>query len=216
MQMSKKKSSFCYMMDGKDVLQLPLYPPSHGTFRPFQMYCLVFGLLLVSRLLQYFKPQKFDTHSHVKHMFEQMFVPIFPMNGESCEQMVLSKTPIKTMHESVLQLEVFFGCECECQSQTLQTRKFPIYWRQKQCSDNCTHVMVVPVVQSTILNEMNSPMRQKNNGPGCEPLKAVIVSLGGYWGPPFDLIRNTKYIDTCFWKLNSITRWSYYQFPKDR
>ena len=120
MQMSKKKSSFCYMMDGKDVLQLPLYPPSHGTFRPFQMYCLVFGLLLVSRLLQYFKPQKFDTYSHVK----QMFVPIFPMNGESREQMVLSKTPIKTMHESVLQLEVFFGCECECQSQTLQTRKF--------------------------------------------------------------------------------------------
>jgi len=91
MQMSKKKSSFCHMMDGKDVLQLPLYPPSHGTFRPFQMYCLVFGLLLVSRLLQYFKPQKFDTYSHVK----QMFVPIFPMNGESREQMVLSKTPIK-------------------------------------------------------------------------------------------------------------------------
>jgi len=85
MQMSKKKSSFCHMMDGKDVLQLPLYPPSHGTFRPFQMYCLVFGLLLVSRLLQYFKPQKFDTYSHVKHMFEQMFVPIFPMNGESRE-----------------------------------------------------------------------------------------------------------------------------------
>ena len=120
MQMSKKKSSFCHMMDGKDVLQLPLYPPSHGTFRPFQVYCLVFGLLLVSRLLQYFKPQKFDTYSHVK----QMFVPIFPMNGESREQMVLSKTPIKTMHESVLQLEVFFGCECECQSQTLQPRKF--------------------------------------------------------------------------------------------
>ena len=84
MQMSKKKSSFCYMMDGKDVLQLPLYPLSHGTFRPFQMYCLVFGLLLVSRLLQYFKPQKFDTYSHVK----QMFVPIFPMNGESREQLV--------------------------------------------------------------------------------------------------------------------------------
>ena len=58
--------------------------------------------------------------------------------------------------------------------------------------------MVVPVVQSTILNEMNSPMRQKNNGPGCEPLKAVIVSLRGYWGPPFDLIRNIKYIDTYF------------------
>ena len=30
----------------------------------------------------------------------------------------------KTMYESALQLEVFFGCECECQSQTLQTRKF--------------------------------------------------------------------------------------------
>ena len=124
MQMSKKKSSFCHMMDGKDVLQLPLYPPLHGTFCPFQMYCLVFGLLLVSRLLQYFKPKKFDTYSHVKHMFEQMFVPIFPIYGESREQMVLSKTPIKTMHGSVLQLEVFFGCECECQSQTLQTIKF--------------------------------------------------------------------------------------------
>ena len=87
-------------------------------------HLLVVGLLLVSRLLQYFKPQKFDTYSHVKHMFEQMSVPIFPMNGESREQMVLSKTPIKTMHESVLQLEVFFECEFECQSQTLQTRKF--------------------------------------------------------------------------------------------
>ena len=63
--------------------------------------------------------------------------------------------------------------------------------------------MVVPVVQSTILNEMNSPMRQKNNGPGCEPLKAVIVSLRKYWGPPLDLIRNVKYIATYFWKLEA-------------
>ena len=153
MQMSKKKSSFCYMMDGKDVLQLPLYPPSHCTFHPFQMYCLVFGLLLVSRLLQYFKPQKFDTYSHVK----QMFVPIFPMNGESREQMVLSKTPIKTMHESVLQLEVFFGCECECQSRPLQTINFRICWKVEVVFwYTFTHVMVVPVVQSAILDERNA------------------------------------------------------------
>ena len=120
MNANEQEEKFFLPYDGRQGCVTTTYPPIHGTFRPFQMYCLVFGLLLVSRLLQYFKPQKFDTYSHVK----QMFVPIFPMNGESREQMVLSKTPIKTIHESVLQLEVFFGCECECQSQTLQTRKF--------------------------------------------------------------------------------------------
>ena len=125
MQMSKKKSSFCYMMDGKDVLQLPLYPPSHGTFRPFQMYCLVFGLLLVSRLLQYLKHQKFDTYSHVK----QMFVPIFPMNGESREQMVLSKTPIKTMHERFFQLEVLLDANVSVSHKFCKQENFQICWK---------------------------------------------------------------------------------------
>ena len=124
MNANEQEEKFFLPYDGRQGCVTTTYPHIHGTFRPFQMYCLVFGLLLVSRLLQYYEHQKVDTYSHVKHMFEQMFVPIFPMNGESREQMVLLKTPIKTMHESVLQLEVFFGCECECQSQTLQTRKF--------------------------------------------------------------------------------------------
>ena len=124
MNVKEQEKTFFLPYDGRQGCVTTTYPHIHGTFHPFQRYCLVFGLLLVSRLLQYSKHQKVDTYSHVKHMFEQMFVPIFPMSGESREQMVLSKTPIKTMHESVLQLEVFFGCECECQSQTLQTRKF--------------------------------------------------------------------------------------------
>jgi len=114
-------------------------------------------------------------------------------------------------------LKYFLDANVSVSHKLCKQENFRICWKVEVVFwFNCTHVMVVPVVQSTILNEMNSPMRQKNNGPGCEPLKAVIVSLRGYWGPPFDLIRNTKYIDTYFWKLNSITRWSYYQFPKDR
>ena len=191
-------------MDGKDVLRLPIYPPLHGTFRPFQMYCLVFGLLLVSRLLQYSKHQKVDTYSHVKHMFEQMYVPIFPKNGESREQMVLSKTPIKNNVWKRPSTWSIFWMRMWVSVTNFANKKISnmlevevVFWY------NCTHVMVVPVVQSTILDEMNSPMRQKNNGPGCEPLKAVIVSLRGYWGPPFDLIRNVKYIATYFWKLEA-------------
>ena len=132
MQMSKKKSSFCYMMDGKEVLQLPLYPPSHGTFRPFQMYCLVFGLLLVSRLLQYFKPQKFDTYSHVKHQSKQCMKASF-------------------------NLKYFLDANVSVSHKLCKQENFRICWKVEVVFwFNCTHVMVVAVGQSTILNEMNS------------------------------------------------------------
>ena len=92
---NEQEEAFFLPYDGRQGCVTTTYPHIHGTFRPFQRYCLVFGLLLVSRLLQYSKHQKVDTYSHVKHMFEQMYVPIFTKNGESREQMVLSKTPIK-------------------------------------------------------------------------------------------------------------------------
>ena len=91
MNANEQEETFFLPFDGRQGCVTTTYPPIHGMFRPFQMYCLVFGLLLVSRLLQYSKHQKVDTYSHVKHMFEQMYVPIFPKNGESREQMVLSK-----------------------------------------------------------------------------------------------------------------------------
>ena len=95
MNANEQEETFFLPYDGRQGCVTTTYPPLHRTLRPFQMYCLVFGLLLVSRLLQYSKHQKVDRYSHVKHMFEQMYVPIFLKNGESREQMVLSKTPIK-------------------------------------------------------------------------------------------------------------------------
>ena len=190
-------------MDGKDVLRLPihLYMERFVHFKCIVWFLVSFSYPGFYNILSIRNLTRTHTSNTCLNRCLSLF---FRWTEKAVNRWFCQKHQSKTMYESVLQLEVFFGCECECQSQTLQTRKISnmlevevVFWY------NCTHVMVVAVVQSTILNEMNSPMRQKNNGPGFEPLKAVIVSLRKYWGLPFDLIRNVKYIATYFWKLEA-------------